>query len=317
MANSKFEYVRHFEAATTTHLLPNTHIVIRIDGRSFHRFTTLHSFTKPNDIRALNLMNACATAVMHDLGGAAISLAYGTSDEFSFLLRRECDLFDRREAKLVSTVVSIFTAHYIALWPDFFPGVTLQRPLPSFDGRAVCYPSVPNVRDYFAWRQADCHINNLYNTAFWALIQMGGATPREAEATLAGTVAKDKHEILFSRFKVNYNQELEIFRKGSVVYRNYGAVSDLAGEEEGEGEKDEVADESKEEKKEASSSRTQPLEAMQGKSRAQQKREAKKLAKAEVVIEHVDIIKDAFWEKRPWILHWTLGRRNEYGGTMQ
>lgn len=35
MANSKFEYVRHFEQNDT--LLPNTYIVIRIDGRGFHR----------------------------------------------------------------------------------------------------------------------------------------------------------------------------------------------------------------------------------------------------------------------------------------
>lgn len=30
-----------------------------------------------------------------------------------------------------------------------------------------------HVRDYFAWRQADCHINNLYNTCFWALVADG------------------------------------------------------------------------------------------------------------------------------------------------
>ncbi|KAK6338819.1 tRNA-His guanylyltransferase, variant 2 [Orbilia brochopaga] len=252
-------------------------------------------------------MNACASAVLTDLGGGAISLAYGVSDEFSFLLRRECDLFDRREAKLVTTVVSIFTAHYIALWPQYFPDIPLKRPLPSFDGRAVCYPSVQNVRDYFSWRQADCHINNLYNTAFWALIQKGGMDAKEAGETLAGTFAKDKHEILFSRFGINYNNEDAMYRKGSVVYRNYGAIPESTEDEKG--------DEAQE--GEPATSSKQPLEAMKGKSRSQQKREAKKLAKAEIVIEHVDIIKDEFWEKRPWIVHWTLGRRNEYAGTEQ
>lgn len=29
------------------------------------------------------------------------------------------------------------------------------------------------------------HINNLYNTAFWALIQLGGLDNKEAEKTLA------------------------------------------------------------------------------------------------------------------------------------
>ncbi|KAF3096553.1 tRNA-His guanylyltransferase [Orbilia oligospora] len=318
MANSKFEYVRHFELSNTTYLLPNTYIIIRIDGRSFHRFTTLHSFTKPNDSRALSLMNAAAVAVFHDLGGEVISIAYGVSDEFSFVLRKECNLFERREAKLVSTIVSIFTAYYISLWSTYFPSEPLKRPLPTFDGRAVCYPTIENVRDYLSWRQADCHINNLYNTTFWALILKGGMTPQEAEKELMGTLAKDKNEILWSRFGVNYNNEEEMFRKGSVVYRNYGAVPESSADDKpDEKEADSEPKETVVEPKPAVSSAVSPAEAQKGKSRSQQKREAKKLAKAEVVIEHVDIIKDAFWEKRPWILHWTLGRQNEYAGTEQ
>lgn len=31
------------------------------------------------------------------------------------------------------------------------------------------------------------HINNLYNTTFWALIQLGGIDPTEAEKTLKVT----------------------------------------------------------------------------------------------------------------------------------
>ena len=91
----------------------------------------------------------------------------------------------RPPSKLVSTVVSTFTASYIHQWPTFFPDKPLSLPLPTFDGRAVCYPSVQNLRDYLSWRQVDCHINNLYNTAFWALIQLGGLDNRAAEAALA------------------------------------------------------------------------------------------------------------------------------------
>jgi tRNA(His) guanylyltransferase len=63
------------------------------------------------------------------------------------------------------------------------------------------------------------HINNLYNTTFWALVQRGGMTGRAAEEALRGTVAKDKNEILWSRFSINYNNEPEMFKKGSVVFR--------------------------------------------------------------------------------------------------
>jgi tRNA(His) 5'-end guanylyltransferase len=64
------------------------------------------------------------------------------------------------------------------------------------------------------------HINNLYNTSFWALVQQGGMEHRAAEQELSGTFSKDKNEILFSRFGINYNNEPDIFKKGSVLYRD-------------------------------------------------------------------------------------------------
>jgi tRNA(His) 5'-end guanylyltransferase len=64
------------------------------------------------------------------------------------------------------------------------------------------------------------HINNLYNTTFWALVQQGGMDARDAEQRLSGTVSSDKNEILFKEFGVNYNNEPECFKKGSVLYRD-------------------------------------------------------------------------------------------------
>lgn len=39
MAKSRFEYVRNFELPDP--LLPNTYIVVRIDGRGFHKSVSL------------------------------------------------------------------------------------------------------------------------------------------------------------------------------------------------------------------------------------------------------------------------------------
>lgn len=41
---------------------------------------------------------------------------------------------------------------------------------------------------------------------------------------MQGTLASDKNEILFSRFHINYNNEPEMFRKGSVIFRDVGLV---------------------------------------------------------------------------------------------
>ncbi|KAH7394446.1 tRNAHis guanylyltransferase-domain-containing protein [Pyrenochaeta sp. MPI-SDFR-AT-0127] len=217
MANSKYEYVRSFEQPDT--LLANTWIVVRIDGRGFSKLTAKYKFVKPNDRDALNLMNAAAEAVMKELPD--LVLAYGNSDEYSFVFHKDCVLFERRASKLTTTVVSTFTSYYVFLWSKYFPDKPLTPPLPSFDGRAVCYPSDSNLRDYMSWRQVDCHINNLYNTTFWALVQKGGMGAREAEQRLKGTVSSDKNEILFKEFGINYNNEAECFKKGTVLYRDF------------------------------------------------------------------------------------------------
>ncbi|KAJ2103379.1 tRNA-histidine guanylyltransferase 1-like, partial [Coemansia sp. RSA 922] len=214
MAKSKYTYVRDFEREER--LLPNTWLVVRIDGQGFTGFTTKHGFTKPNDIRALHLMNRAAKVVMESM--VEIVLAYGESDEYSFVFPKKAKAYDRRASKLITLLVSKFTAAYVFYWNEFFPDTPLQFP-PAFDGRVVVYPSDRIMRDYLCWRQADCHINNMYNTCFWLLVNQGGMSQRDAEKRLNGTLSRDKHELLFSEFGVNYNHEQEIFKKGSVLLR--------------------------------------------------------------------------------------------------
>lgn len=204
-------------------------------------------------------MNACAVAVMHDIQD--IILAYGQSDEYSFVLRRTSTLYTRRASKIASTIVSLFTSNYVFHWPTHLPDKKLLYP-PSFDARVVCYPSDSNLRDYLAWRQADCHINNLYNTCFWAIVQRGAKTEVEAEAELRGTMAAEKNDIMFTRYEINYNELPEMFRKGSVVVKEETNVS-------------------------TTSSKT-------GQEVVRKKKKP--------TIMHIDIIGDEFWEKRPWLL---------------
>lgn len=119
MAKSKFEYVRSFE--TDDICLRNCYIVVRLDGRNFHkwvnsshylllllfqfvmglyynlycaRFAEQHKFTKPNDNRALGLMTRSARSVIEELED--IVIAYGQSDEFSFVFKRTTTWFKRR-----------------------------------------------------------------------------------------------------------------------------------------------------------------------------------------------------------------------------
>ena len=42
-------------------------------------------------------------------------------------------------------------------------------------------------------------------------------------------------------------------------------------------------------------------------SKTQQEKDRKRRANASIVIEHVDLIKDDFWERKPWLLSGKVG----------
>lgn len=174
MAKSKYEYVKNFE--TELKCLPNCWIVVRLDGKGFHKFSEVHKFARPNDKRGLDLMTRAAASVFVDLN--EISFGFGHSDEFSFVFKKNSLMYKRRQEKLLSLVTSKFSSAYVFYWNEFFDGVKLQYP-PSFDGRVVLYPTDGNLRDYLSWRQADVHVNNLYNTVFWALVLKKNMTTKE------------------------------------------------------------------------------------------------------------------------------------------
>lgn len=265
MAKSQFEYVKKFELADE--LLPNCWILVRLDGRSFSRFTREHGYEKPNDRRGVELMNQCALRCCKEFQD--VCFATGQSDEFSFVLSRASNLWNRRASKLQSYFASYFSSCFVFHWKEFFGELPLSYP-PMFDCRAVCYPAMENIRDYLSWRQADCHINNLYNTAFWALVSKAGQSEREANETLRGTNSAQKNEILFERFSINYNDEPEVYRKGSILYQK---------------------------RVESSAAMTTAASSLES-----GKQPRGKSKKKEWVVEHVDIIGEQFWKENPGIL---------------
>lgn len=206
------DYIRSF--LFENKLMPSTWIVIRIDGCHFHRFCDVHAFEKPNDLQALNLMNSCAMAVLKEFQDVMFS--YGVSDEYSFVLKKDSEFFQRRASGIVSAIVSFFSSMYVMNWKSFFPEKELKY-APSFDGRAICYPSSEILRDYLSWRQVDCHINNQYNTCFWALVK-SGKSKSDAQNTLKGTQAREKNQML-KQFGIDYNALPAILRQGSCVFR--------------------------------------------------------------------------------------------------
>ncbi|XP_062147528.1 tRNA(His) guanylyltransferase 1-like isoform X2 [Alnus glutinosa] len=213
MANSKYEYVKSFEVEDEV-MLPNL-IVVRIDGRNFRRFSEVHEFEKPVDGRALNLMNLCATAILEEYPDIVFS--YGFNDEYSFVFKKTSKFYQRRASKLLSLIVSFFSSVYVMKWKEIFPEKELKYP-PSFQSRVICCASKEVLQTYLAWRQNDCHVNNLHDTCLWMLIKEG-ETQREAQEFLKGTQKQQKNELLFQKFGINYKNLPALYRQGSCIFK--------------------------------------------------------------------------------------------------
>ncbi|KAG0728984.1 tRNA(His) guanylyltransferase 1 [Chionoecetes opilio] len=258
-SHAKLGYLKYFEKKES--LLPHAWIVVRIDGKGFHNFSEKHDFEKPNDPRSIELMNKAAVAVMEKF--PEVIFSYGQSDEYSFAIHRYSKMCDRQGDKIISNIVSIFAGVYVYNWQRCFGEVELQY-CPAFDARVVLYPNNSCLRDYFSWRQADCHINNMYNTCFWALVQRGLCSRQKADEILCGTFSKDKRSILLDRFNMDYDKEDAISRKGTVIFRDRPR-KDLCASSTG-------------------------CEVEEG------------AGCGGITVGHFDVIKDEFWRERPWIL---------------
>ncbi|CAK7348897.1 unnamed protein product [Dovyalis caffra] len=214
MANSKYEYVKSFEVEDEI-MLPNL-IVVLIGGHDFRRFSEVHEFEKPNDEKALKLMNSCATLVLQEFPDIVFS--FGFSDEYSFVFKQTTKFYQRRASKVVSIIVSFFTSAYTTKWKDFFPEKELKYP-PSFHSRAIVCASLEVLQEYLAWRQQHCHITNQYSTCLCKLVK-SGKTEKEALDILKGTQKQERNELLYRQFGINYTTLPQIFRQGSCVLKN-------------------------------------------------------------------------------------------------
>jgi tRNA(His) guanylyltransferase len=298
MSNSKFEYVKSFE--NKNDLLKNTYIVIRIDGKGFTKFTDAHGYKKPNEIKGIKVMALAGLSVMESF--PEIFLGYGQSDEFSFAFKKNARLYNRRHEKILTNVVSQFTSAFVYYWPKIFVnGPELKYP-PCFDGRVVLYPSFENLKDYFSWRYVDCHINDLYNTTFWALVQEGKMNKDEAHQKLKGTLSNDKNEILFSQFNINYNNQPEVYKKGTLLIRVKKPASIRPPKKE---ENKEIDEETKKKIEEINKKNEEFLEKCDKAYKIDELmikddkfiEEKINALKGQIYVAHLDVVKDSFWNK--------------------
>jgi tRNA(His) 5'-end guanylyltransferase len=203
MKRTDFEArMRSLEYFHSLRLLPGAWVVVRVDGRSFSRFTESR-FEKPFDPRFHDLMVRTAQRLLEEFQGV---YAYTESDETSVLFRPNWDLFDRELEKVVSLSAALASATFTSLAGD---------PV-LFDSRVWLGATKSLVVDYFRWRQADATRCALNGWCYWTL-RKAGRSVREATAALVKKSVADKNELLFQH-GVNFNDVPAWQRRGTGLY---------------------------------------------------------------------------------------------------
>jgi tRNA(His) 5'-end guanylyltransferase len=203
MRPSAFEAkMRALEYFHDLRLLPGAWVVVRVDGRSFSRFTA-QRFEKPFDERFHDLMVQTAGALLEELGGI---YAYTESDEISVLFRPEWELFDRELEKVISLSAALASATFTH---------ACGAPV-MFDSRAWLGARAGLVIDYFRWRQADAARCALNGWCYWVL-RKEGQSVGQATSELRGKNLAQKNELLFQR-GINFNEVPTWQRRGTGLY---------------------------------------------------------------------------------------------------
>lgn len=159
----------------------------------------------------------------------------------------------------------------------------------------------------------------MYNTSFWSLIQLGGLDNKEAEKTLAVS----SHQYL-SRFWLivignsgsgqerdplfpvlnKLQQRTRDLQKGQRHLPRCMLNDPYPCSHSANSEQYELVDPNSHNVVQMVEAQAEPLQ----QSKTQKEKDRKSRAKARIVVEHLDIIKDEFWDRRPWLLSGKPGK---------
>lgn len=198
--------MKDYEWAFSATLPARLPIVIRVDGRAFHRYT--HSFDKPFDDTLRNLMAQTAVAMCRNLSGA--KFAFTQSDEISVLLTNDDTLntepfMGNVVQKLVSISASMATQKFAE---SLIANDALSLGIPQFDSRVFVLPP-DEVENYFLWRQLDATRNSIRMAAY----------AHFSHKQLLNVTNKQAQDMLFTEKGVNWNDYPIMHKRGVAVKR--------------------------------------------------------------------------------------------------
>ena len=182
----------------------NSKIIVRLDGRSFHKLAKDLNLIKPYDENFYQVMSKVCNELFKEFSPVFV---YTFSDEISLLLERIP--FDGRIEK-INSVIASFTASSFVLHYD----ADFKKP-PSFDSRIIPI-SDEDVLKYFKWRQDESWKNCI--ASYGISFLKSKYSNKIANDKINGLKSSEIHELLYQN-GINLNDVETYKKRGIAVYR--------------------------------------------------------------------------------------------------
>ena len=196
--------MKDYEVYSSLKVPKNSKIIIRLDGRSFHKLASDLNLIKPYDEKFYNVISNVCEDLFKEFSPLFV---YTFSDEISLLL--ENIPFEGRIEK-INSVIASFTASSFVIHYD----AEFNKP-PAFDSRIIPISDV-DILKYFKWRQDESWRNCVNSHGIYYL--KSKYSNSVANDKINGMNINDVHELLYQN-GINLNDVDTYKKRGIGIYR--------------------------------------------------------------------------------------------------
>ena len=196
--------MKDFEVYSSLKVPKNSKVIVRLDGRAFHKLARDLDLNKPYDENFYQVMAKVCEDLFREFSPSFI---YTFSDEISLLLNNVP--FDGRIEKIDSVMAGFASSSFVIHYD-----VDFKKP-PAFDSRIIPVGD-DDILDYFRWRQDESWMNCVNSHGISYLKKK--YSNNEANDKINGMKLNEIHELLFQN-GINLN-DIETYKKRGIgIYR--------------------------------------------------------------------------------------------------
>lgn len=196
--------MKEYEVYSSLKVPKNSKVIVRLDGRAFHKLSSDLELEKPYDETFCNVVVKVCEDLFREFSPVFL---YTFSDEISLLL--ENIPFEGRIEKINSVIASFASSSFVINYDADF-----KKP-PAFDSRIIPI-SDDDILKYFRWRQDEAWRNCVNSHGISYLKTKYSNT--EANEKIKGMKLNEIHELLFQN-GINLNDVETYKKRGIGIYR--------------------------------------------------------------------------------------------------